>query len=1748
MALFRSRAKKSNRSVSQEQSIISENGANRGRLMLALEPRYLFDGAAAATMVDVPVDPVTPDSTAVPNPLIIPDPVPPAESSSAETPQSTPTETANDPQSSPPAADSGPQPEPASVEPGQETSGTNESGEPQDDNAAPVTAADTESDDQSSSIVIIDGGVEDSQTIKDNLDNQATVYVLDSEQDGVEQITTILQNHDDVESLHIMSHGSSGSVTLGNSELDAGNIEDYRDQLQQWGASLTTEGDILLYGCHVGNEQSGTDFISELSEITGADVAASTDSTGSAPGENWVLEKSSGTIEAASFSSDATSLSTAETEVTIDDSGNLVITDVNDTGTWDNITLSTDGSSVFIYDPNNIMTTSIVGATGAGSNLVSVSLGNSSFTGNIIVNTKGGDDRLIVDFSTGDFSRDIIYDGGDNDTADGDVLELKAVSADDFTSISENAHDGSFNLDGTIISYQNLEPIHIDFGYNTDQHMSLQFNLAGDKVFDLYQDTNDPTVTVISCTGFSETFLLYNTSNIASLTLLTGDSDDIINIHSLGEGFGTLLNINGEGGDDTLNVDFSSGTILTDITFNGGSQSGSGSGDSMNLAGGSFFETTYNFDNANDGSVVLDGQTINYTGLEPITASITATDVTLNYSGVTETITVTDGGSGTTTVDSTAGEVVTFLNPTNSLTINAGDGDDSIVVQTLSSTFGASILLNGQQGSDDIRVWGGITADLTIDGGEGDDTVNNSGHISWIYGGDGNDIINNRPVASVAYDIQGGSGRDTIRNDFVVYGTIQGNGGADTITNIVQVDNGIQGNSGDDTIINRGWVTGSILGGGGNDSIENTRSVSQNIEGGVGNDTITITDRGSVGIDVTGDDGLDTIVNHGQIGHDILGGAGRDTITNRLTGTIGNDIGGGGGMDHITNRGTVDDDIQGNGGADTIVNSGTVAGNIEGNGGEDEISNAGQVYDILGGTGNDTITNRTAGYVTNDIEGGGGDDTIINRGTVDDDIQGNGGADTITNRGGVGDDIEGNGGDDTIFNAGVVIEDIEGGSGNDTITNSATGMSLTIRGGADNDTIINRGLVAAIISGGAGDDTITNSATGDAFAILGNSGADNITNRGYVEEALDGGGGNDTIFNSATGDIGMVFGGGGDDTITNRGYAYYGLDGGAGDDTITNHGELDSTDFGEIFGGSGNDTIVNTLTGTLGYIIGNSGNDTITNRGSVAHNVNGRQGNDTITNHGQVGGHLRGGEGNDIIDNVESGTVTRNIQGGDGNDRIMNRGSVDGNVSGGADRDMMFNLGTISGNMTGRGGTDLMLNLGTVGNNMAGGAGFDLIGNAGTVGNDIRGNGGTDLIGNIGSVAGAINGGSGRDVIANLNLSTLLGRPLPPLPIPLPVTLNTDGVAGSIQGGGGSDIVIFTQGSITGSNPVDVDGGNGRDLLAAIYNNVTISGDGSGIVSSGTGAYPGGSDTWDNFEGVIILGTLGDDIITIDSSATVNAVFTLWGDDQITYHQGSVLNIMNGGPGNDTLTGYYTDDVTINGTPANGWATYPGLASPDNWLNFEEFTLGVVEEPAAPSNPEPDATTPLTLATPEAEEEFNWAHLYHPDGPGLGSPGGYVGLYAAGPGSLVQSMLNSITGPIDGNLGSSGGLAGTGGEVADAQPYTEPDPEEVGKPVDEESLEFEQGADGSVESQDGPGSEFNRSESDDESKKKQVEEEENDPETTPDSSDTSHYQFPDFLEESNVLGLSDEIEIAAFQFEHQRQSLLAAVQGMAPLN
>ncbi|WP_115299053.1 Ig-like domain-containing protein [Ectopseudomonas mendocina] len=162
-----------------------------------------------------------------------------------------------------------------------------------------LAATPTGTADNRQEIVFVDGQVQDYQQLLAGIKPGTEVVVLDPKGDGLKQISDYLSGRSGIDAIHIVSHGLPGQVTLGSLALDKAGLDARAADLAQIGQSLDVDGDILFYGCDVGSGAAGQAFVNQIAQLTGADVAASNDPTGSvSQGGDWTLEVTSGSIEA----------------------------------------------------------------------------------------------------------------------------------------------------------------------------------------------------------------------------------------------------------------------------------------------------------------------------------------------------------------------------------------------------------------------------------------------------------------------------------------------------------------------------------------------------------------------------------------------------------------------------------------------------------------------------------------------------------------------------------------------------------------------------------------------------------------------------------------------------------------------------------------------------------------------------------------------------------------------------------------------------------------------------------------------------------------------------------------------------------------------------------------------------------------------------------------------------------------------------------------------------------------------------------------------------------------------------------------------------------------------------------------------------------------------------------------------------------------------------------------------------------
>ena len=153
-------------------------------------------------------------------------------------------------------------------------------------------------------LIIVDESVEGHEQLINDLlarngdGRQIEIQVLDRRRDGIEQISEVLKAYQDLDAIHLLSHGSEGALQLGDTRLDHNTLEERAALFRGWGQSMNTGADLLLYGCDLAGDSDGKALVRAISQLTGTDVAASNDLTGNVlRGGDWDLEYRSGDIE-----------------------------------------------------------------------------------------------------------------------------------------------------------------------------------------------------------------------------------------------------------------------------------------------------------------------------------------------------------------------------------------------------------------------------------------------------------------------------------------------------------------------------------------------------------------------------------------------------------------------------------------------------------------------------------------------------------------------------------------------------------------------------------------------------------------------------------------------------------------------------------------------------------------------------------------------------------------------------------------------------------------------------------------------------------------------------------------------------------------------------------------------------------------------------------------------------------------------------------------------------------------------------------------------------------------------------------------------------------------------------------------------------------------------------------------------------------------------------------------------------------
>ncbi|MET0271347.1 MAG: calcium-binding protein, partial [Sphingomonas sp.] len=580
----------------------------------------------------------------------------------------------------------------------------------------------------------------------------------------------------------------------------------------------------------------------------------------------------------------------------------------------------------------------------------------------------------------------------------------------------------------------------------------------------------------------------------------------------------------------------------------------------------------------------------------------------------------------------------------------------------------------------------------------------------------------------------------------------------------------------------------------------------------------------------------------------------------------------------------------GTSGADAFTGAAGRSWIVSGLNGNDILTTAEKDDKVDGGGGNDTISTRAgddvitySGAATgNDIVDGGdgidriealGNNSVIGLASIRN-------VEAITAGGWTGVRILGTGGADAFDFSAVALtgislidlgkgDDVFFGSAGDDVVAGGEGNDI-LHGGMGNDVFRVAGATGAdLLYGDGGYDRIVAVAANATINGLGLNGIEEISAAGFANVAIVGSGGNDVLDLGATQLVGIaaISAGNGNDTVNGSASGDVIVGGGGNDilrgragDDIFQIGAGAGTDL--IDGEGGFDRIVavadNAVIG-LSYI---GGIEEVSASGFSGVRIVGSGNADTLDfgNVGLVGViSIDGGNGDDVIGGSAGADI---ISGGSGNDRLYGAGGND-----------IFQIGSSAGIDAIDGGDGIDQIMATANNVTIGGLGLtsiEQVSAAGFSGVKIGGTSAGDLldfraINLVGIVS--IDANAGDDVIHGSNGSDV------------------------ILAGGGNDGLFGHDGDdvfqVASSAGVDgFDGGGGYDRIVAINNNVSINPFGlSGIEEISA----------NGLSGVALLGDGNANILDFSAIALIGVA-------------------INGGGGNDAITGSADADVIIGGS------------------------------------------------------------------------------------------------------------------------------------------------------------------------------------------------------------------------------------------
>jgi len=82
-------------------------------------------------------------------------------------------------------------------------------------------------------IFIVDSAVSNSKALLSSMGASENVYYIDSTSDGFVQLSNILGQLNDIDAIHVISHGNTNEIRLGDATLTSNNVDQYQNTFSQ---------------------------------------------------------------------------------------------------------------------------------------------------------------------------------------------------------------------------------------------------------------------------------------------------------------------------------------------------------------------------------------------------------------------------------------------------------------------------------------------------------------------------------------------------------------------------------------------------------------------------------------------------------------------------------------------------------------------------------------------------------------------------------------------------------------------------------------------------------------------------------------------------------------------------------------------------------------------------------------------------------------------------------------------------------------------------------------------------------------------------------------------------------------------------------------------------------------------------------------------------------------------------------------------------------------------------------------------------------------------------------------------------------------------------------------------------------------------------------------------------------------------------------------------------------------------------